>query len=89
VPKHDPPSIRVAGREYVWTEGEGVMFDDSWPHEVINHSSEARVVLIVDVPRPLPLLPRLVNNAVLWGFAAPAYAKKVIGKADAYSGDLV
>jgi aspartate beta-hydroxylase len=89
VPKDDPPSIRVAGREYVWKEGQGVMFDDSWPHEVINRSREERVVLIVDVPRPLPLLPRLVNNAMLWGFAAPAYAKKVIGKAEAYSGDLV
>lgn len=89
VPKDDPPSIRVAGQEYVWKEGEGVMFDDSWPHEVINHSREARVVLIVDVPRPLPLLPRLVNNAVLYGVAAPSYAKKVISKADAYGGDLI
>jgi aspartyl/asparaginyl beta-hydroxylase (cupin superfamily) len=89
VPKDDPPLIRVAGREYVWKEGEGVMFDDSWPHEVINRSREPRIVLIVDVPRPLPLLPRLVNNLVLWGLAAPAYARSVIGKVDQYSGDLV
>jgi aspartate beta-hydroxylase/beta-hydroxylase len=81
--------MRVAGRGYVWKEGEGVLFDDSWPHEVINRSREPRVVLIVDVPRPLPLVPRLVNGAVLWGFAAPAYAKSVIGKVDQYSGDLV
>jgi len=89
VPKDDPPLIRVAGREYVWKEGEGVLFDDSWPHEVINRSHEPRVVLIVDLPRPLPLVPRLVNKFVLWGLAAPAYANKVIGKADTYSGDLV
>jgi aspartate beta-hydroxylase/beta-hydroxylase len=89
VPRDDPPMIRVAGQPYVWKEGEGVMFDDSWPHEVINRSREPRVVLIVDVPRPLPLLPRLVNNAVLWGFAAPVYAKKVIAKADRYTGDLL
>lgn len=88
VPKDDPPLIRVAGREYVWQDGEGVMFDDSWPHEVINRSREPRVVLIVDLPRPLPLVPRLVNNFMLWGVAAPAYATRVIGKADAYSGDL-
>ena len=89
VPKDDPPLIRVAGREYVWKEGEGVLFDDSWPHEVINHSREPRVVLIVDLPRPLPLVPRLVNNFVLWGVAAPSYAKKVIGKVDGYGGDLM
>ena len=89
VPKDDPPLIRVAGREYVWKEGEGVMFDDSWPHEVINRSREPRVVLIVDVPRPLPVVPRLVNNLVLWGLAAPSYANKVIAKADRYSGDLL
>ena len=89
VPKDDPPQIRVAGRPYVWKEGEGVMFDDSWPHEVVNHSREPRVVLIVDVPRPLPLLPRLVNDFVLWRVTAPSYASKVIGKVDSYSGDLV
>jgi aspartyl/asparaginyl beta-hydroxylase (cupin superfamily) len=89
VPKDAPPLIRVAGREYVWKEGEGVLFDDSWPHEVINDSREPRVVLIVDVPRPLPLVPRLVNTAVLWGLAAPTYAKAVIGKADRYNGELV
>jgi aspartyl/asparaginyl beta-hydroxylase (cupin superfamily) len=89
IPKDDPPQIRVAGQGYVWKEGEGVMFDDSWPHEVINHSSEPRVVLIVDVPRPLPIVPKLVNNFVLWGLTAPSYASKVIGKADKYNGDLM
>lgn len=89
VPTDDPPMIRVAGQPYVWKEGEAVMFDDSWPHEVINRSREPRVVLIVDVPRPLPLIPRLVNNAVLWGLAAPTYASKVVAKAQDYGGDLI
>ncbi|CAN5298849.1 aspartyl/asparaginyl beta-hydroxylase domain-containing protein [soil metagenome] len=89
VPKDNPPMIRVAGQEYVWKEGEGVMFDDSWPHEVINHSREPRVVLIVDVPRPMPFVPRLVNNFVLWGLTAPFYGSKVIGEASKYSGDLI
>lgn len=89
VPSDAPPLIRVAGRPYVWKEGEGVMFDDSWPHEVVNHSREPRVVLIVDVPRPLPLMPRLVNQFVLWGLMAPTYANKVVEKANAYSGDLM
>lgn len=89
VPREKPPSIRVAGHPYTWREGEGVLFDDSWPHEVINEAHEPRVVLIVDVPRPLPLLPRLVNNFVLWGVAAPLYGKKVVQKAERYRGDLL
>lgn len=89
IPKDHPPLIRVAGREYRWKDGEGVMFDDTWPHEVINDSSEARCVLIVDVPRPLPLLPRLVNNFVLWGMAAPLYGKKVVEKISYYHDDLL
>ncbi|MEO5733944.1 MAG: aspartyl/asparaginyl beta-hydroxylase domain-containing protein [Rubrivivax sp.] len=89
VPTDNPPLIRVKGQPYIWKEGEAVMFDDSWPHEVVNHSKQARVVLIVDVPRPMPWLPRLVNNLVLWGLAAPTYAKKVVAKADGYSGDLM
>jgi len=89
VPKERPPLIRVAGRDHVWKDGESVLFDDSWPHEVVNHSSEARAVLIVDIPRPLPLLPRMVNNFVLWGMAAPLYGKKVVEKAKRYNGDLL
>jgi aspartate beta-hydroxylase len=89
VPTDNPPLIRVKGQPYVWKDGESVMFDDSWPHEVVNHSKEPRVVLIIDIPRPLPFVPRMVNNFVLRGLAAPSYAKKVIGKADAYSGDLM
>ena len=89
VPKDAPPMIRVAGREYVWKEGHAVIFDDSWPHEVINHSREPRVVLIVDLPRPLPLLPRMLNNFMLWGVAAPIYASKVVRKVQAYGSDLV
>lgn len=81
VPAENPPQIRVAGRPYVWKEGEGVIFDDSWPHEVENYSSEPRVVLIVDVRRPLPPVPDLVNRAMLYGVAAPLYGRAVIRRA--------
>lgn len=89
VPTDSPPLIRVNNQPYIWKEGESVMFDDSWPHEVVNHSKQYRVVLIVDVPRPLPWLPSLVNHFVLWGLAGPTYAKKVVLKADGYNGDLM
>ncbi len=54
VPEKDPPSIRLKDRVYTWKEGESVLFDDSWEHEVYNHSDGDRVVLIVDIRRPMP-----------------------------------
>lgn len=83
VPKYNPPRIRVAGQPYVWKEGEGVLFDDSWPHEVENASDETRVVLLIDILRPLPRIPDLVNRAILYGAAAPLYARKVMSKVEA------
>jgi aspartyl/asparaginyl beta-hydroxylase (cupin superfamily) len=54
VPRNNPPSIRVKDQHYTWQEGRSVLFDDSWEHEVINHSDGDRVVLIVDIRRPMP-----------------------------------
>jgi aspartyl/asparaginyl beta-hydroxylase (cupin superfamily) len=54
VPEKDPPSIRLKDQIYTWKEGESVLFDDSWEHEVYNQSDGDRVVLIVDVRRPMP-----------------------------------
>lgn len=82
VPKENPPLIRVAGQPYTWAEGEGVVFDDSWPHQVENEATEPRVVLIVDIRRPLPRVPDLVNRAILHGAAGPLYARKVIERVE-------
>jgi aspartate beta-hydroxylase/beta-hydroxylase len=64
VPKDNPPKIVVNGQDYMWQEGQAVLFDDSYRHEVINHSKEPRAVLILDVLRPLPFVPALVNRFV-------------------------
>jgi len=61
VPKENPPSIRVKDQIYTWKEGEGVLFDDCWEHEVYNQSNGERVVLLVDVLRPLPLPAHMLN----------------------------
>ena len=42
-----------------------MLFDDSWPHSVVNTSDELRAVLIVDVRRPLPLVADLVNRLLV------------------------
>ena len=64
VPDDAPVYIVVDGKEYHWREGEDVLFDDTYLHEVWNKSRERRVVLFCDVLRDqtLPPMFRGVNR---------------------------
>ena len=42
------------GKKYYWKEGEGVMFDDTLLHDASNESDQIRVVLWLDIRRPMP-----------------------------------
>jgi len=66
VPHDQPPHIRVKDQIFRWKEGEAFMFDDSWEHEVINHSPELRVILAIDILRPMPAVAHNLNRAALW-----------------------
>lgn len=46
--------IEVGVQRYYWKEGEQVLFDDTYRHEVWNNTKERRVVLFLDVLRDLP-----------------------------------
>ena len=85
VPKENPPKLVVNGQDYVWKEGEAVLFDDSWPHSVVNHSAETRAVLIVDVRRPLPAVPDRINRIVTDVLARHTYGRKVARMAQRFA----
>lgn len=53
VPANNPPSMRVKDQVHTWETGRSILFDDSWNHEVVNRSDDLRVLLIVDVMRPM------------------------------------
>jgi ornithine lipid ester-linked acyl 2-hydroxylase len=61
--------IRVQNESICWSEGEGFFFDDTYRHEAWNRTSEVRVVLLLDVLRPLPFPYSLLNKAVVYGMA--------------------
>ncbi len=54
VPRSGDCFIKVGGEEYRWKEGEGFLFDDVFLHEVQNNTDACRIVLFMDVKRPLP-----------------------------------
>jgi beta-hydroxylase len=57
--------IRVADRVTHWEEGEAVVFDDTYNHEVWNETDGERVVLFLDVKRPLPRVLDAFNSLLL------------------------
>jgi beta-hydroxylase len=60
--------IRVGGEIAHWREGESLIFDDTHPHDVWNHTAQTRVILFVDFVRPLPLPLNIVNRFLLRRF---------------------
>jgi len=66
VPDDAPVYIICGGQEYHWREGEGVLFDDTYQHEVWNKSSQPRIVLFLNILRHADLPPwlRPVNRLV-------------------------
>ena len=79
VPPEDPPAIRVKDQHYTWKEGESVLFDDSWEHEVMNKSASDRVVLIVDIRRPMPFYFDALNRLVV-RIMRLVYGKQILKK---------
>jgi aspartyl/asparaginyl beta-hydroxylase (cupin superfamily) len=50
-----------------WSEGGTILFDDSWTHEVWNETAETRVVLLIQVRRPLRGgIGKWLADAFLW-----------------------
>ncbi|QDT70074.1 Aspartyl/Asparaginyl beta-hydroxylase [Planctomycetes bacterium MalM25] len=77
VPTDTPPRMRIKDHWHTWRDGEGLLFCDYWDHEVENHSDQVRVVLIVDLFRPLPWLRDRVNRAITRRYLRRQYGKKV------------
>src|SRR6202050_5629870 len=70
--------IRVAKDFQCWEEGKSMIFDDSHPHEVWNDCDSQRIVLFVDVERPLPFPLAAINRAIIWIIArSPSIAEPI------------
>ncbi|QIG81777.1 aspartyl/asparaginyl beta-hydroxylase domain-containing protein [Sphingosinithalassobacter tenebrarum] len=53
VPRDGDVRMRVKDRVVRWSEGETLVFDDTYDHEVWNDTASTRVVLLIQVKRPL------------------------------------
>ena len=75
--------IRVAGNTRHWMEGGSLLFDDSHLHDAWNGTDGHRVVLFVDVLRPLPAWLALLNRAMVWRLSCTPFVTVMIRRARA------
>jgi beta-hydroxylase len=58
--------IRVADEVRHWEEGQSLLFDDTYDHEVWNDTDGERAILFMDVERPLREPMGTLNRLLLW-----------------------
>ena len=75
--------ICVAGQTRHWAEGRSLVFDDSYLHEAWNGTDAHRVVLFVDLLRPLPVWLALLNRAMVWRLSTTPFVAVMITRARA------
>ena len=59
--------IQIEDTDCFWETGKWLVFDDSQYHEVHNRTDQRRVILLIQVKRPMRFLGRLANDLAIWG----------------------
>jgi ornithine lipid ester-linked acyl 2-hydroxylase len=76
VPDHRAQCVmRVGDQLCQWEQGRCLVFDDTNNHEVWNHSDQERIVLLVDVDRPMRLIGRIISRLLIFGIRRTGYVK--------------
>lgn len=69
-----PCFISVDGETYDWKDGEGVLFDETYKHFVHNKTPYNRVILFLDVKRPMKTYTlTLINDLILYMMGISPY----------------
>jgi beta-hydroxylase len=61
----DRVGIRVGDETRGWSEGGSLVFDDTYEHAAWNDTEQTRVVLFLDVVRPLRQPMRTINAGII------------------------
>ena len=67
--------IRVDTENCHWEQGKCLVFDDTYDHEVFNDTPDRRVVLLLDVDRPMRFWGRVINKAFMTVIRWTAYVQ--------------
>lgn len=76
VPREDGLHMKVGSQDATWHEGEVLIFDDTWPHEVWNDTNGTRIVLLCQFERPLRQPGRAIARMFLAGIRRSAFVSQ-------------
>ena len=65
-----------------WQAGDSFLFDDTYEHEVWNDTDETRVILLVQVRRPMAFPWSLAPDLFLWGVRQSPFVKDAVKNID-------
>ncbi|MBS47110.1 MAG: aspartyl/asparaginyl beta-hydroxylase domain-containing protein [Sphingobium sp.] len=82
VPRGAGLFMTVGTQTLGWREGETLVFDDTWHHEVWNGTNGTRIVLLVQFERPLAQPGRAIAQAFLAGIRRSAFVKEALKNID-------
>jgi beta-hydroxylase len=74
--------IEVGGETRCWNAGKLLFLDDTYPHQVWNNTDRTRVVLLMQIRRPVGPLSRLLGSAFLSAVRRTGYVqdpRRVLG----------
>lgn len=77
-PNSDDCYISVDGQNYSWRDGEAVMFDETYIHHAENKTDQNRIILFLDVKRPVNFFLVDVINEIFSRVVVAASATKNI-----------
>lgn len=67
--------MSVGDQDVVWQEGGVVIFDDMFPHEVWNDTSEDRIILLLHIKRPLRFPGNVLRDLFFAGLRASPFVR--------------
>jgi ornithine lipid ester-linked acyl 2-hydroxylase len=65
IPESNQCYLKLAGEKIYWKQGEGILFDDTFPHEVENQTEKCRIVLFLNVKKRMSSPSRIINDLLL------------------------
>lgn len=69
--------IRIDDTVHRWTPGEFLIFDETYEHEVWNDTQQPRVILLLQVLRPMRWRGRLLGKFFLWCIKRTSFVQDI------------